>query len=156
MPKSASWSVILTTAVPDGASTEVPTPGLDLAAIDPESAELAVDNDVVPMPDKATVDYGDGSKATITNLTGEEWPSGVTVYLYVEAARAGEDLAEMQADISANTAAIAALQSQVDASLSAIAALQPTVEKNVADIAALETRVAALEAATPAATASKK
>jgi hypothetical protein len=148
MPKSASWSVILTTAVADGASVEVPTPGLDLAAIDPESAQLAVDNDVVPMPDKATVDYGDGSKATITNLTGEEWPSGVTVYLYVEAAGLGEDFqltfTEMQAQIDANTAAVAALQ--------------PAVDKNVADIADLQTRVAALEAAAPPATmsASKK
>jgi hypothetical protein len=162
MPKSASWSVILTTAVPDGASTELLTPGLDPAAIDPESAELAVGNAVVPMPEKATVDYGDGSVATITNATGEEWPSGATVYLYVEGKGVSEDLEEqlasMQSGIDANSSAITDLEAEVNANTEAIAALQPAVDKNVADIADLQTRVAALEAAAPPATmsASKK
>jgi hypothetical protein len=140
MPKSSSWSVTLAAAVADQATVAVPTPGLDVDVIDLNSAELAVDNKEVVIPAEATVDFGDGSTATVTNLTGQEWPQGAVVYLYVAAkAVSGEDLEDQ----------LAAMQTQIDANASDIAALEPTVEQNAAAIVDLQARVSALETVAP-------
>ena len=139
MAKSASWSLVLNAAVADQASVEVSTPGYDAALVDANSVQLAVGNDVVAVPDQATVAFS-GAAATVTNLTGAEWASGETVYIYVEAkglagaADGGleQRLSTMQAAIDANTSAIALLDTEV---------------------ADLQLRVAALE--TPATTQAK-
>jgi hypothetical protein len=132
MPKSASWSVILTTAVPDGASTEVPTPGYDAALAAEESVQLAVDNDIVPTPDKATVAFN-GETATVTNLTGDDWLPGWTVYLYLEA-KGAEDVANQ-------------MQVEIDILHQRVKALEETVSTHESEINDLQARVAALETA---------
>jgi len=131
MVKSASWSLILAAAVGDQASVEVPTPRYDAALVDPSSVELAVGNDVVIVPDKATVVFN-GETATVTNLTGGEWASGETVYIYVKAkglagaADGGleQTLSTMQAAIDANTSAIALLDTEVGDLQARVAALE--------------------------------
>jgi hypothetical protein len=127
MAKSWSWSLLLNAAVADQEAVDVPTPDYDAAFADPASAQLAVDNDVVALPDKATVTFN-GETATVVNLTGAEWPAGQTVYVYVAAKglSGGEGGGDALVQIEANTAAIAV---------------------NAAAIADLETRVAALESA---------
>jgi hypothetical protein len=129
MAKSASWSLLLNAAVADQASVEVSTPGYDAALVDANSVELAVGNDVVVVPDQATVAFS-GAAATVTNLTGAEWASGETVYIYVEAkglAGAGETLAAMQAAIDANASAIALLDTEVADLQLRVAALETPV-----------------------------
>ena len=148
MAKSASWSLILNQAVADQASVEVPTPRYDPALADPSSVELAIGNDVVTVPDKATVVFN-GETATVTNLTGAEWASGELVYIYVEAkslssADGGVDeaLAAMQEQIDANATAISTLQTDVGALQTDVGALQTDVGDLQARVAALETPVA--------------
>jgi hypothetical protein len=131
MAKSWSWRLRLTAAVADQASVDVPTPDYDAALADPASAELAVDNDVVTLPDKGTVAFN-GLSATVTNLTGSTWPQGDEVYVYV--ARKG-------ADAGGAEDALAAMQAQIDANTSAIGALQTDVTDLQARVAALETPV---------------
>ena len=127
MAKSASWSLVLNVAVADQASVEVSTPGYDAALVDASSVQLAVGNDVVVVPDQATVAFS-GAAATVTNLTGAEWASGETVYIYVEAkdlsGAGGETLAAMQAAIDANTSAIGALETEVTDLQARVAALE--------------------------------
>jgi hypothetical protein len=84
MVKSWSWSLPLTQAVADQATVEVPTPDYDEARVDPDSAELAIGNQVVDVPEDATVAF-DGENATVTNLTGDDWAAGDTLYVYVKA-----------------------------------------------------------------------
>ena len=138
MAKSWSWKLRLTAPVADQASVDVPTPDYDAALVDPASAELAVDNDVIALPDKGTVAFN-GLSATVTNLTGSTWPQGDEVYVYVE--RKGVDATGGGAED-----ALAAMQAQIDANTSAIGALQT-------DVTDLQARVAALE--TPAAQSAK-
>jgi hypothetical protein len=132
MAKSWSWRLRLPAAVADQASVEVPTPDYDAALADPASAELAVDNDVVSLPDKGTVVFN-GDSATVTNLTGSTWPQGDEVYVYVE--RKGVDAGGAEE-------ALAAMQAQIDANAAAIGALQTDVTDLQARVAALETPVA--------------
>ena len=127
MAKSWSWSLLLNAAVADQASVDVATPDYDAALVDPNSVELAVGNDVVALPDQATVAFS-GATATVTNLTGAEWASGETVYIYVKAkGLTGEGaggIAGMQAAIDANTAAISALETEVTDLQARVAALE--------------------------------
>jgi hypothetical protein len=145
MAKSWSWSLILPAAVADQGSVDVPTPDYDEARVDPDSAELAIGNDVVDVPEKATVEFG-GASVTVTNLTGAEWTQGETVYVYAEAKT--PDAGGLEEELTG-------MQDEIDANAAAITALQPVVDKTVTDIADLETRVAALEAAAPAAARKK-
>jgi len=124
MAKSASWSLVLNVAVADQASVEVSTPGYDAALVDASSVQLAVGNDVVVVPDQATIAFS-GVAATVTNLTGAEWASGETVYIYVEAkGLTGAGVAAMQAAIDANTSAIGALETEVTDLQARVAALE--------------------------------
>ena len=84
MAKSWSWTLPLTQAVADQATVEVPTPDYDEERTDPDTAELAIGNVVVDVPEEGTVEF-DGENATVTNLTGEEWVAGDTLYVYVKA-----------------------------------------------------------------------
>ena len=84
MAKSWSWSLPLTQAVADQATVEVPTPGYDEERTDPDTAELAIGNVVIDVPEEGTVEF-DGENATVTNLTGDEWITGDVLYVYVKA-----------------------------------------------------------------------
>ena len=84
MAKSWSWSLPLTQAVADQATVEVPTPDYDEERTDPDTAELAIGNVVVEVPEEGTVEF-DGENATVTNLTGEGWAAGDVLYVYVKA-----------------------------------------------------------------------
>ena len=84
MAKSWSWTLPLTQAVADQATVEVPTPDYDENRTDPDSAELAIGNVVVDVPEEGTVEF-DGENATVTNLTGDEWAAGDILYVYVKA-----------------------------------------------------------------------
>ena len=84
MAKSWSWTPAARHEVADQATVDVPTPDYDEERTDPDSAELAIGNVVVDVPEEATVEF-DGENATVTNLTGEEWAAGDTLYVYVKA-----------------------------------------------------------------------
>jgi len=134
MAKSWSWSLALTAAVADQATVEVPTPGYDAERTDTSSVQLAVGAQVV---DDERFDIAfNGDAATLTNLSGQEWPAGATVYVYVEA-QGIDDIANGD---------LAAMQAEIDA-------LKAEDEAQASEIADLQTRVAALEAVATGVTA---
>ena len=83
MAKSWSWSLALRSEVDEQDTVDVPTPDYDEERADPDSVELAIGNVVVDVPEEATVEF-DGENATVTNLTGEGWAAGDTLYVYVK------------------------------------------------------------------------
>ena len=101
MAKSWSWTLPLTQAVADQATVEVPTPDYDEDRADPDSAELAIGNVVIDVPEEGTVEF-DGENATVTNLTGDEWLAGDTLYVYVKAKTPdAESAGELEARVEA-------------------------------------------------------
>jgi hypothetical protein len=81
MARSWGWKYNLPANVNDGGTVDVPTPGYD-ARSDIDSAELALNDEVVPVPGEATVVFN-GATATVTNLTGATWLQDSQLYLYV-------------------------------------------------------------------------
>ena len=120
MAKSWSWTLALQSAVADQDSVDVPTPGYDEERSDPDSAELAIGNVVVDVPEEGTVEF-DGENATVTNMTGEEWPVGDTLYVYVkakglddvDAGGGGDD--ELETRVSMLESDVAGLKTRLDA-----------------------------------------
>lgn len=117
MVKSWSWSLSLTQAVVDQATVDVPTPGYDEERTDPDSAELAIGNVVVDVPDEGSVEF-DGENATVTNLTGDDWAAGDVLYVYVKAKAPDADAA------GALEARVEALESEVDDLQARVTALE--------------------------------
>jgi hypothetical protein len=145
-PASYGWSLALTEAVPDLGTVDVPAHDIN-DNVDQDSAQLAVDGDVISEFECAFAFDVPGKKVTVTNQTGEEWEAQSN--LYVSAQRkpvtgagiggGGEDL----------TPRVEALETQ-------LADLTPrvtTLEAQVADLSGQlddhEARISALE--TPAA-----
>ena len=113
MAKSWSWSLPLTQAVADQATVEVPTPDYDEERADPGSAELAIGNVVVDVPEEATVEF-DGENATVTNLTGEGWAAGDVLYVYVKAKTPdAESAGELEGRVEALESEVDDLQARV-------------------------------------------
>ena len=115
MAKSWSWTLPLTQAVADQATVEVPTPDYDEERADPDTAELAIGNVVVDVPEEGTVEF-DGENATVTNLTGDEWAAGDTLYVYVKSKTldAGSG-GELEARVEALESEVDDLQARVTA-----------------------------------------
>ena len=120
MAKSWSWTLPLTHAVADQETVEVPTPGYDEERTDPDSAELAIGNVVVEVPEEGTVEF-DGENATVTNLTGDEWAAGDTLYVYVKSKTPDA------ADAGELAARVGALESEVDDLQARVATLEGAV-----------------------------
>ena len=115
MAKSWSWSLPLTRAVADQATVEVPTPGYDQARTDPDSAELAIGNVVVDVPEEGTVEF-DGENATVANLTGDDWAAGDVLYVYVKAKTPDADSAgDLEARVQTLESEVNDLQARVAA-----------------------------------------
>ena len=115
MAKSWSWSLPLTQAVADQATVEVPTPDYDENRTDDDTAELAIGNVVVDVPEEGTVEF-DGENATVTNLTGDEWAAGDVLYVYVKAKTPdAESTGELESRVEALETEVDDLQARVTA-----------------------------------------
>ena len=125
MAKSWSWSLPLTQAVADQATVDMPTPGYDEERSDPDSAELAIGNVVVDLPEEGTVEFN-GEDATVTNLTGDEWAAGDVLYVYVKAKTPD---AAGAGDLEAR---VTTLESEVTDLQARVAALEGGAEKRKA------------------------
>ena len=113
MAKSWSWTWPLTQAVADQATVEVPTPDYDEDRADPDTAELAIGNVVVDVPEQGTVEF-DGENATVTNLTGDEWVAGDVLYVYVKAKTPdAESAGELEGRVEALESEVDDLQARV-------------------------------------------
>ena len=113
MAKSWSWTLPLTQAVADQATVEVPTPDYDEERVDPDTAELAIGNVVVDIPEEGAVEF-DGENAIVTNLTGDEWAAGDVLYVYVKSkAPDAADAGELEARVSALESEVDDLQARV-------------------------------------------
>ena len=126
MAKSWSWTLPLTQAVADQATVEVPTPDYDEERTDPDSAELAIGNVVIDVPEEGTVEF-DGENATVTNLTGDEWLAGDTLYVYVKAKTPdAESAGELEARVEA-------LETEVDDLGARVTALEGGVTRKASE-----------------------
>jgi hypothetical protein len=95
---SWGWSYALLNDVQPQATAQVATPGLDMSAMDPATAQLALDGFVLVVGTDASVTF-DGANATVTNLSAEVWEAGQNLYVYVAAqADAGGGIPEAPAD----------------------------------------------------------
>ena len=115
MAKSWSWSLALRSEVDDQDTVDVPTPDYDEERADPDSVELAIGNVVVDVPEEATVEF-DGENATVTNLTGEGWAAGDTLYVYVKSKTPdAKSAGELEARVGALESEVDDLQARVTA-----------------------------------------
>src|SRR5436853_526184 len=79
-PASYGWNLALITPVPHAGTVEVPAPDIN-DNVDQDSAELAVDGDVIPENQFDIVFDIPNYKVTVTNLTGVTWQEQSNVYI---------------------------------------------------------------------------
>ena len=138
-PASYGWSLALVEAVPDLGTVEIPAHDIN-DNVDQDSAQLAVDGDVINEFECAFAFDIPGKTVTVTNQTGEEWEAQSN--LYVSAQRkpitgagiggGGEDL----------TPRVEALESQVTDLSAQVADLSAQLDDHEGRISALETPAA--------------
>jgi hypothetical protein len=109
-PASYGWNLALITPVPHAGTCEVPAPDIH-DNVDQESAELAVDGDVIPEDQFDIVFDIPNYKVTVTNLTGVTWQEQSNVYVSAQrTGLSGEALEDMSAQLDDHEARISALE----------------------------------------------
>jgi hypothetical protein len=84
---SYGWLAKLAAGVPGGGKVTIPTPGFDEQYTDTRYAEATVDSDGAVWrtgQGKVTITFvtSEPYSATVTNLTGVEWPAGASLYVF--------------------------------------------------------------------------
>lgn len=128
-PASYGWNLALVEAVPHAGTCEVPAPDIN-DNVDQESAELAVDGDVIPELEWDIVFDIPNQKVTITNLTGDTWDEQSNVYV------------SAQRTPLLGTGGAEEIESRIQALESQVAGLSAQFDDHEARITALENPVA--------------
>jgi hypothetical protein len=79
-PASYGWNLALIEPVPHAGTCEVPAHDIN-DNVDQQSAEVAVDGDVIPEDEFDIAFDIANQKVTVTNLTGETWDEQSNVYV---------------------------------------------------------------------------
>lgn len=131
-PASYGWNLALITPVPHAGTCEVPAPDIH-DNVDQNSAELAVDGDVIP-EDQFDIAFDiPNQKVTVTNLTGQTWNEQANVYVSAQrTGLSGEGISSIEDHFSD-------LEDEVGALDDRVTTLSTQLDDHEARISALET-----------------
>jgi len=135
-PASYGWSLALVEAMPNMGTVDVPAHDIN-ENVDEDSAELAVDGDVIANSECEIAFDIPNKRVTVTNLTGEEWEAQSN--LYVSARRTPITGANVGGDTEALEARIATLEGQVTDLSGQVVDLSGQLDDHEGRISALET-----------------
>ena len=109
-PASYGWNHALIEKVPHAGTVDVPAPDIN-DNVDQDSAELAVDGDLIP-DDRFEITFDiAGKKVTVTNLTTRDWEEQSNVYVSAQrTGLGGGDFAALDSQVQDHEARIAALE----------------------------------------------
>ena len=131
-PASYGWNLALVTPVPHAGTCEVPAPDIN-DNVDQESAELAVDGDVIPKDQFSIVFDIPNYKVTVTNLTGVTWQEQSNVY--ISAQRTGitagtieDHFSDLEDEVGALDDRVTTLSTQLDDHEARISALETAAD----------------------------